>query len=135
MVGGCSTGYGVAVLARIAKRVVGVEPHQALADQARAALTREAITNAVIVSGTVADGSPAEAPFDGILLEGAVPELPKTLLDQLKDGGRLVAVLADGRVMKAVVAVRSGPSFDTRALFDAAAAPLPGFERAQVFTF
>jgi protein-L-isoaspartate(D-aspartate) O-methyltransferase len=135
LVGGSGGGYALAVLAQIAKRVVGIEPDPALAADARATLTRGGITNVVVTDGPIADGNPAEAPFDAILLDGGVPSIPRALLDQLKDQGRLVAVVTAGRIPRVVVAVRSGQTFDQRDLFDGTAAALPGFARKAEFTF
>ena len=68
-----------------------------------------------------------------IILGGAVPEVPRGLLDQLKTGGKLIAVVTSGRSGKAVVCTRSGTTFDTREAFDAFAMPLPGFETTAAF--
>jgi protein-L-isoaspartate(D-aspartate) O-methyltransferase len=133
LLAGCATGYGVAVVAHVAKTVVGVEPDPALAELARGTLARLGIDNATIVCGPIADGSNSHAPFDAIILEGAVRRLPEALFDQLKDGGRLVGVRLDGRVGTAVVARRSGRVFDERSVFDAAAPLLPGDTRQTAF--
>jgi protein-L-isoaspartate(D-aspartate) O-methyltransferase len=133
MVGGCGTGYGVAVLAHIAKRVVGVEADTALADKARAALAHAGVKNAVVVVGAVAGGSANDSPYDAIVLEGAISEVPQSLLDQLKDGGRLVAIVGAGANGKAVVWTRSGGHFGRRDVFDASAGVLPGFEPKAAF--
>jgi protein-L-isoaspartate(D-aspartate) O-methyltransferase len=80
-------------------------------------------------------GAAAHGPFAAILLEGAVPEVPQALLDQLADGGRLVGVIAHGGVGRAQVHQRTGKTFDARAAFDANAPPLPGFAREAGFVF
>jgi protein-L-isoaspartate(D-aspartate) O-methyltransferase len=130
---GCGTGYSTAVIARIARRVIGLEPDSALAEQARANLLAHGITNATITTAALDVGNPAESPFDAIVLNGSVQDLPSALLDQLKDGGRLVAIIASGPAGKAVVCLRSGKMFDRREAFDATAAALPGLHRAIQF--
>jgi len=130
---GCATGYSTAVLSKLAKAVIALESDKALADTARAALAAAGVHNAIVLEGDLAAGAPEHAPFDAIVLNGAVPFAPQTLLDQLKDGGRLVAVLAQGPVGRAQVWRRSGAVCDGRPAFDAAAEPLPGFARAAGF--
>jgi protein-L-isoaspartate(D-aspartate) O-methyltransferase len=132
---GCATGYSTAVLARIAKRVVALECDGALADLAAGALRTLGVDNAVLVRGPLDAGAAAEAPFDAIILNGAVPSIPQPLLDQLREGGRLVAIVVEGPLSRARVSLRAGSSFDTRPAFEAAAAPLPGFESAPGFVF
>ena len=70
-----------------------------------------------------------------ILLEGATEIVPQALCRQLKDGGRLVCVLGAGPGAKAMLYRRSGEEFGGRPVFDAAAAPLPGFAKPPVFVF
>ena len=110
---GCGTGYSTAVLAEVAKRVVGLEPDATLADKARAHLASAGITNVINQTGPIAAGSPIESPFDAIIVEGAINDVPKTLLDQLKDGGRLVAIVGAGAAGKAVVWTRAGQTSAT----------------------
>jgi protein-L-isoaspartate(D-aspartate) O-methyltransferase len=132
---GASTGYATAVLARIARSVIALEADAALAELARASLGSLGVANATIMTGDLAAGVPDAAPFDAILINGAVPDVPAQLLDQLKDGGRLVAVVAEGVVGRAMQWRRLGGTFDARALFDAGAPRLPGFERKAEFVF
>jgi protein-L-isoaspartate(D-aspartate) O-methyltransferase len=130
---GCATGYSTAVLARLAKAVVAVEVDAALAGRAAQTLRQMGVGNAAVIEGALEKGAPAHAPFDAILLEGAVPRVPEDLLEQLRDGGRLVAVIADGAFGRAQVWRRTGKLFDPRAAFDAGAPPLPGFARQAEF--
>jgi len=131
---GCATGYSTAVLARLARAVVGLEVDGALAQQAARSLARLSITNAVILEGPLAAGAPTHAPFDAILLNGSVAEAPAALLEQLKGNGRLGAVLAEGSFGPAQVWRRAGKGFAGVAAFDGGAEPLPGFLRQAHFT-
>jgi protein-L-isoaspartate(D-aspartate) O-methyltransferase len=85
--------------------------------------------------GPLTAGAPNEGPFDAILVNGCVADMPDALLDQLKDGGRLAAVRSDGRVGQATVWRRHGTSFDAWPAFDAGAPLLPGFEKQPGFVF
>jgi protein-L-isoaspartate(D-aspartate) O-methyltransferase len=132
---GCATGYSTAVLARLAKAVVAVEVDAALAARASQTLRQLGVGNATVMEGALEKGAASHAPFDAILLNGAVPGVPEDLLGQLRDGGRLVAVLADGAFGRAQVWRRTGNLFDPRPVFDAGAPPLPGFSRQAEFVF
>ena len=132
---GCATGYSTAVLARLAGRVVALEADPALARAAEAHLREVGTGNAVVIEGPLADGAPAEAPFDAILLNGAVPAVATRLLQQLGEGGRLVAMLSEGPLCRAYVWQRSGTTIDRQPAFEGAAEPLPGFEVPAKFVF
>lgn len=131
---GTGTGYSAALLSRMAGSVVGVESDSALAAAARANLEALTCQNASVVEGELAAGCPDEGPYDAIVLEGAIVTVPEALLDQLKDGGRMVAVVRQGDGLgKATIWRRLGRSLDSRTAFDAAAPALPGFEPAPAF--
>jgi protein-L-isoaspartate(D-aspartate) O-methyltransferase len=135
MVVGCGTGYSAAVLARLCERVAAVEEDQGLASQARTRLGALGITNVSVVAGPLPAGWPAEAPYDGILVDGAVEFVPDTLIRQLKSGG-LVTVIEHGeRLSRAMLYERVDGAAAKWPLFDAWAALLPGFERRREFVF
>jgi protein-L-isoaspartate(D-aspartate) O-methyltransferase len=98
-----------------------------------------AVANVDVVSGDLAAGHPQAGPYDAIIVEGAVIDAPETLLEQLKDGGRLVAVRraspTQDSLGKAVVWRRKEGTLGAGAAFDAAAPLLPGFEKAMAFAF
>ena len=130
---GGATGYSAAVLAGMGKSVVALERNIKLAEQARANLAALALDNATVTVGELTAGWLDKAPYDAIVLQGAAATVPEALFDQLKDGGRLVAILLEGGLGKATVWRRLGRSVDAWGAFDAAAPVLPGFERAPVF--
>ena len=136
---GCATGYSTAVLAKLGRVVVGLEPEPELAGAATGNLRALAIDNALIVQGALAGGHAKEGPYDVILLNGSVQEIPETLLAQLKDGGRLVAIMASGASStgpgKAYLFVKVEREASGQPHFDAGARPLPGFSRARAFAF
>jgi protein-L-isoaspartate(D-aspartate) O-methyltransferase len=130
---GCATGYGAAVLARVAGQVTAREENESLAKMATAALAGQ--PNVQVVTGALAAGWAAGAPYDAILLEGATETPPQALCRQLKDGGRLACVLGGGPDAKAMLYRRTGDDIGGRAVFDAAAAVLPGFVKPAAFAF
>ena len=133
---GCATGYSAAVAARLADTVFGLESDASLARRAADTLPALEIDNAVIVEAPLEGGYPAHAPYDVILIEGSVPEIPPAIAGQLAEGGRLVTVLSEaGRTGRAVLAARCGGVVSHRELFDAATPLLPGFRRPVGFRF
>lgn len=136
LVVGAGTGYACAVLARIAGTVVGLEADIALAARATATLAALGVANATVVEGPLPAGQPSRAPFDAILIDGTVAEVPPALLDQIGNHGRLIAVVAPrGRFGQAVLFEKRGGVVSRRALFDAATPLLPGFEPVPGFQF
>ena len=131
---GIGTGYGAAVLSSVAGEVVGLESDPALAALARDNLGH--LANVTVVEGRLEAGSQSNSPFDVILVEGRIADVPQVLLGQLSDGGRLVAVVGETEMAKAHVYTSSGGSFAVRRAFDASVAALPGFARkAPAFVF
>jgi protein-L-isoaspartate(D-aspartate) O-methyltransferase len=131
---GCATGYSTALLAQLAASVIGLEEDPALARQASETVAAAGAGNARIVRGPLSAGCPAEGPFDLILLEGATEIVPSGLMNQLKPGGQLACVL--GRSPgKATIYRRTDTDISGRAVFDAAAPLLPGFQKPQEFVF
>jgi protein-L-isoaspartate(D-aspartate) O-methyltransferase len=130
---GCATGYSAAVLSRLANSVTALEDDGSLRKNAEKALS--AYRNVELVGGPLADGWAANAPYDAILLQGAVERVPEALLGQLRDGGRLAAVIRKDSAAKAALFTRAGENVSARRLFDAAVPPLPGFEAPKTFVF
>lgn len=132
---GCATGYSSAVLSRLSNQVIALESDPELAARASDTLSALGCDNVAVVEGALREGYPAEAPYDVIILEGAVDAVPGTLLDQLKEGGRLVAVEGHGNAGKARIYLKTGAKVTGRYAFNAAIKPLPGFEIARGFEF
>ncbi|WP_404403876.1 protein-L-isoaspartate O-methyltransferase [Pelagibacterium halotolerans] len=131
----CGTGYSTAVLAGLANAVVALDDEEALVVQANDILADLDIGNAAAVCGPLEAGVAKEAPFDVILIEGAVDEVPETLFSQLRDGGRLVAVIGSGNAAVTHLYVKSGKSVVSRAAFNASLPVLAAFKRAPSFAF
>ncbi|MGU3494901.1 protein-L-isoaspartate O-methyltransferase family protein [Xanthobacteraceae bacterium A53D] len=132
---GAGTGYSAAVLARLAQQVVALEDDAELVGTANAALSDLAIANVATMKGPLTAGWAPEAPYDVILLNGSVDVVPPALFAQLKDGGRLVAVVGRGGAGRAVIYTKVGGAISERVVFNAAIPPLPGFEAPPRFTF
>jgi protein-L-isoaspartate(D-aspartate) O-methyltransferase len=131
---GCSTGYVGAVVARLAGTAILVAPDEASGKQLESLLEELGADNMVVViNPSPATGHPDQAPFDVILLAGSVEDVPQALLDQIGEGGRLVAVIDDGRIGKGMVFTRLHGVVGSRVLFDAQIPGLPGFEKAVRF--
>ena len=139
---GTGSGFMAALLAHRAMHVHTLECEPALARLAREALRRNGVANASVHEVEAAQGArglPAEGPFDAIVLSGSVANVPRALLDQLKPGGRLVAVVGAEPVMTARLVLRSvggGPAaYAERDLFDTVAPRLLGFAEPSRFSF
>lgn len=133
---GTGSGYMAALLAHQAQRVVSLEINPELAEFARGNLQRAGIHN---VEVRVADGArtvQADGPFDVIVLSGSVAEVPAALLDQLKVGGRLFAIVGQEPVMRAQYITRSGDkAFETTSPWDTIAPRLQNFPEPSRFRF
>lgn len=136
---GAGMGYGAAVLGRLASAVVALEENAELtaaAAQIVGGLDDGGGDNIVVATGPLIEGWTAQAPYDVIVCEGALETRPDTLLDQLAEGGRLVAMERAGEgVQHGVVYRKTGGAISRRAAFDGATPVLPGFVRPPAFTF
>jgi protein-L-isoaspartate(D-aspartate) O-methyltransferase len=125
---GAGTGYSAAVLSAIGLKVTALESSAELAKAAR--------TNKVkVVEGPLAAGFPDGAPYDHILLDGAVEYIPDAIVDQLADGGRLGTALIDRGVARLIIGRKAGGAFGYLSIGDSGVPALPGFARPRAFTF
>jgi protein-L-isoaspartate(D-aspartate) O-methyltransferase len=131
---GAGTGYSTAVLADLAASVVAVESDPQLAEAAQSNLAALAVTNARVHFGPLESGVAASSPYDVILIDGMISELPQAIADQIADHGRLVTVEArEVRTGAGMLYRKLGGSVSGRILFDAVGPYLPGFEPRPVF--
>lgn len=129
LIGG-ATGYTAALLDRLGAAVVAVEDQGAFAGTAR-----QHAAGAQWIDAPLANGAADATPFDRIIIDGAVAAVPTALVDQLAEGGRLVAALSDGAVTRLVQGVKVNGALALRSFADMDAAPLPGFARPAGFAF
>jgi protein-L-isoaspartate(D-aspartate) O-methyltransferase len=136
---GTGSGFMAALLAHRALQVVTLECKPVLARAAAQALRRNGVDNARVREVSAAEGArglPGEAPFDAIVLSGSVAEVPRVLLEQLKIGGRLVAIVGELPIMRARLYSRAGDSaWSDVELFDTVAPRLHGFAEPSRFRF
>jgi protein-L-isoaspartate(D-aspartate) O-methyltransferase len=125
---GAGTGYSSAILSAIGLDVVALESSKTLAAQARE-------LGIEIVEGPLEAGYKKRAPYDQILIDGAVEQIPDAIVEQLADGGRLGAALIDRGVARLIVGRKSGGAFGYLSIADAGTPALPGFNRPRAFTF
>lgn len=132
---GCATGYSAAVLSELAASVVALEEDAELASLASERLSASGARSCSVVRGPLAQGWAEKAPFDVIVFEGAVGELPGLFFDQLRDRGRLVVVEGSGNSAMAKLYTKEDGVVSDRFAFNCSVKPLPGFEPPQRFVF
>ena len=133
---GCGTGYATAVMSRLAGTVIALDVDESLAEEAERTLSGVDADNAIVVIGPLSEGYARQAPYDAILLGGAVDHLPQALTDQLGEGGRIVGVLREaGGMGQATLWARHRGALSSRSLFEASLPPLPGIARPVRFEF
>jgi protein-L-isoaspartate(D-aspartate) O-methyltransferase len=132
---GCATGYSTAIIARLARRVIALEEDAALVRIASDMLHSLHTANATLVQGALAPGHRGGAPYDVIVIEGGVEEVPAPLLAQLAEGGRLVAMLQREAQGRAIVFLNEAGRMGHRFDFDDSAAVLSGFRQPAGFVF
>lgn len=133
---GCDTGYTAAVASKLAATVIFIQQSVEAADRIQPVLDKVEADNVVTsVHADPAGGDPDQAPFDVIIIIGAVETIPETLVGQLNDGGRLAAIEGRGRVGKGVVVTKIHGTAAKRELFDAHVPDFAGIERPAEFAF
>lgn len=134
---GAGRGYGAALLARLVKTVTAVESDAALAAAGGQIAKDLGLSDIQWIVGNLEQGAPGAAPFDIVLVEGAVRQIPQTILDQMGEGGRLAVTIsgAPGALGVAQLFVKNGGVTSGRPLFDAGTPLLPGFAPPPRFTF
>lgn len=132
---GPGMGYTTALLARMAEAVVAVEEDADLARDAEAALSAQEVDNAAVLTGVLAQGSPRNGPYDAIVIFAGVQQIPDAIIDQLKEGGRIMALFMDGALGEVRRGVKIHGVVSWQMSFNATAPVLPGFERVPSFVF
>nr|WP_249218926.1 protein-L-isoaspartate O-methyltransferase [Loktanella sp. SALINAS62] len=130
---GCGLGYSTAVAARLADFVVAVESDADMADEAQTNLTEQGIDNAAVLTNPLQDGAAKSAPYDLVMIHGAVEVVPDAILDQLKDGGRIAAIFAEGALGTVRIGIKAHGRVSWRFAFNAGAPVLDGFRKPMAF--
>jgi protein-L-isoaspartate(D-aspartate) O-methyltransferase len=126
---GAASGYTLALAASVSSDVTGVECDPALAAQART------VVGIRLVEGPLEIGAAAHAPYDAIVIDGAVDFVPEALIAQLAPDGRLTTAINENGVSRLAVGRRGGTGFALVPFIDAEAVTLPGFVRPREFAF
>ncbi|MFN4171013.1 MAG: protein-L-isoaspartate O-methyltransferase family protein [Pseudorhodobacter sp.] len=131
---GCGLGYSTAVVARIVDAVIALEEDESMAAEAELRLAEQGVDNAAVMTGELAGGAAKHGPYDAILVEGAVEQVPEALLAQLAEGGRIGCIFMAGRLGVARIGFKTGQGVIWRDVFNAAAPVVPGFRKVAEFT-
>ncbi|WP_114284580.1 protein-L-isoaspartate O-methyltransferase family protein [Candidatus Halocynthiibacter alkanivorans] len=129
---GCGLGYSAAVIARMAEAVVAVEEDNLAAD-AQVALSEIGADNVILETGAISAGAPQHGPYDVITIQGAVENLPDGIISQLKEGGRIGCLMAEGNLGIVRIGYKINDVMNWRFAFNAGAPVLPGFEADREF--
>jgi len=133
---GCGPGYASAIAARMASAVLALESDAGLAANATRTLSDLGLETVTVANGPLRAGWPQQAPYDVVVFGGAIAEVPAAILDQLAEGGRLVAVIGGDRdVGRGTLMLRQGGTVSRRPLFDASIPMLPEFAPLPTFRF
>ena len=129
----CGLGYSSAIIAHMAEAVVAVEDHPDRVSDAEAALAEAEVDNVAVIEGDLGDGAPKHGPYDAIVVNGAVETLPDSLTQQLKTGGRIVAIFQEGRLGTVRLGLKTETGLNWRNVFNANAPLLSGFSSERAF--
>ena len=132
---GAGLGLSTALVAHLAEAVVALESDEAMAKEAEALLASHDVDNAMVEHGPLEAGAAKHGPYDVIVVEGGVGEVPAALIDQLKPGGRMAAIMMEGALGRCMVGLKAEDGMNWRWSFDATAPVLPGFEKQTIFAF
>ncbi len=125
LVVGAGSGYGAKIISMLAAQITALESDEALAGMARGLLS--GCSNVEVVVGALAAGHAGSGPYDVIVIEGRIAEVPESLIAQLKDEGRIVAAIGMFDVARINLLTVTGGHRSSRGAFDVTIAPLPGF--------
>ena len=132
---GCGTGYASAVLSNMCESVIAIDEDATLVETADRVLAQQGFDTIAVVQAPLNAGLPEQGPYDSIFIGGQVEAVPQNLLNQLKDGGRLVAVVGTDKAASAYVYTRNNDRFSAQKSFSASVATLPGFAKDKEFVF
>ena len=130
---GAGLGYSSAVMARMSEAVVALEDTPERIAEAQDALTEAEAYNVILQQGHLAEGAAQHGPYDVIVIEGAVEMVPPEVEAQLKEGGRIACIFSDAALGTAKIGYKLNGRVTWRALFNAGAPLLPGFQAARDF--
>lgn len=127
-------GYSTAVAARMAQLVVAVEEDEHMAAEAQTLLLETGADNAIVHTGPLAEGAAEHGPYDVIMIQGGVEQVPQAILDQLKEHGRIACLFMEGELGTVRIGRKAGGRVTWRHAFNASAPVLPGFAAEKAFS-
>ena len=132
---GSSTGYLAAILSYHAQTVIVVEENKKLLEASEKSIKENNINNVAFFNNEIAKGCLEQSPFNAIIIEGAVEEVPKNIVDQLESGGRMIAIISDNGACTAKMYKKRGQSISTSKLFNCSIPVLNSFKMKNSFSF
>ena len=130
---GTGLGYSSAVISLVAEFVIAVEDDSSLASEAEEILSEIGADNVVVEINKLEEGAPEHGPYDVIIIQGGVEEIPGSILKQLKNGGRVGAIFIEKGLGTAKIGFKLNDKINWRYSFNAAAPVLPGFFKQKDF--
>ena len=132
---GSTTGYLAAVLSLIAETVIVVEEDNSYIKSSERSTKENNLNNVIYINKNISSGCVEQSPFNAIIIEGAVDHVPQKLLNQLENGGRLIAILSEKGLCNAKMFTRRETMFYTKHLFPCSLPVLPSFKEKNIFSF
>ena len=132
---GATTGYLSAILSHQAETVIVVEENEQLLNNSENAIKKNNINNVVFIKNEIVRGYSEQSPFNAIIIEGAIQEVPNNILDQLDEGGRLFAIVQEGDICSAKLFKKNGHLISDQRLFNCSMPVLSMFMKKNSFSF
>ena len=132
---GSSTGYSSAIISRLAETVISIEEDQELLDFSEEAIKKNGIDNIVFINNAMIEGCSEQGPFNAIIIEGSIDEVPSKILNQLEHNGRLIAMINDSGISNVIEYQKKNNNFTERFLFNCSAPKLKSFDKRKSFSF
>ena len=132
---GSSTGYSSAIISRLAETVISIEEDKELLDFSEDVIKNIGIDNIVFINNKMIEGCSDQEPFNAIIIEGAVDEVPPKILNQLEHNGRLIAMINDNGISNVIEYQKKNNTFTERFLFSCSAPKLKSFDKRKSFSF
>ena len=132
---GATTGYLSAILSHQAETVIVVEENERLLSNSENAIKKNNINNVVFIKNEIVKGYNEQSPFNAIIIEGAIQEVPGNILNQLDEGGRLFAIVQDEEICSAKLFIKNGNSIREQKLFNCTMPVLSMFKKKNSFSF
>ena len=132
---GSSSGYLTAILSHQAETVIVVEENDHLLMNAENAIKKNNINNVIFFKNEIIKGYTDQSPFNAIIIEGAVETVPLNILNQLDEGGRLLAIISEQNICSAKIFKKVGDNYNEQRLFNCSLPSLDVFKEKKIFSF